>query len=425
VLVLEVLPAAKGDCLLVRFGTAEAPGLIVIDGGPAGVYRDALRPRLATLQREHAARIGNDLPLGVDLLMVSHIDDDHIQGILDLASELRDTGASSRPLVEVFSFWHNSFDDILDSRPEQIEDGLASVAGTLPAWDTEDLDLDDDPQARHERRSALHVLASYAQGRELRGFAEVLEWPVNTGFSELVMAAADPARSVVDLADDLRLHVVGPMKKELQELQKRHDAYLRRKGLGQTTPEDALAAYSDRSVPNLSSIVVLLESGPHRMLLTGDASGDKVLEGLEAQGLLPAGGSMKVDVLKLMHHGSDRNVDVDFFQRVLADHYVFCGDGEHGNPERKALEMLFQARPDGGFTLDFNHEIDAIDAERRLEYEKQRERARARRRPPPDPGPWDPEKHAIASFLRDAGAAGVDFVIRTPEAGGRLDIVLA
>jgi hypothetical protein len=420
-----VLPAGKGDCLLVRFGPAEAPGLIVIDGGPAGVYRDALRPRLAALQREQAARVGSDLPLGVDLLMVSHIDDDHIQGVLDLASELRDTGANARPLVEVFSFWHNSFDDILNSRPEQIEDGLASVAGTLPAWDADDLDLDGGPQARHERRSALHVLASYAQGRELRGFAKVLGWPVNPEFPELVMAAADPAGSVVELADDLRLHVVGPMKAELQELQKRHDAYLRRKGLGQTTPEDTLAAYSDRSVPNLSSIVVLLESGPNRMLLTGDASGDKVMEGLEVQRLLAPGGTMAVDVLKLMHHGSDRNVDLDFFRRVLADHYVFCGNGQHGNPERNAIEMLFQARPQGGFALAFNHELDAIDGERRLEHEKQRERGRARRRRPPDPGPWDPEKHAIAPFLRDARAAGVNFTIRTPEARGRLDIVLA
>ena len=134
---------------------------------------------------------------------------------------------------------------------------------------------------------------------------------------------------------------------------------------------------------------------------------------------------MTVDVLKLMHHGSHNNVDVDFFQRVLADHYVFCGNGQHGNPERETLEMLFQARPCGGFTLDFSHAIDAIDAERRLEHEKQRERALARRSPAPDPGPWDPEKHGVASFLRDAVAAGGGFAIRTPESGERLDIVLA
>lgn len=422
-LVLEVLPAAKGDCLLVRFGPEEARGLIVVDGGPAGVYQQALRPRLEALQHEHAARVGRDMPLPVDLLMVSHIDDDHIQGVIDLATELRDAQGSFRPLVDVMSFWHNSFDDILDSRPEQIQDGLASATGSLPAWDADDLDDEDDPQALHERRSALHVLASYGQGRELRGLADVLGWSVNPEFPELVMAAADGADNAVELADDLTLRVIGPMKAELQALQKKHDAYLRRKGLGQASPEDALAAYADRSVPNLSSIVVLVESGPHRMLLTGDASGDKVMEGLEAQGLLAASGSMKVDVVKLMHHGSDRNVDVDFFQRVISDHYVFCGNGQHGNPERQAIEMLFEARPEGGFTLDFNHALDAIDDERKREYEKQRDRALSRNRA--DPGPWDPEKHGVAAFLRQAKEAGATFEVRTPGQSGGLEIVLA
>ena len=48
---------------------------------------------------------------------------------------------------------------------------------------------------------------------------------------------------------------------------------------------EGLAAYDDDSVPNLSSIVVLAESGEaadrKRILFTGDARGDKILQGLE------------------------------------------------------------------------------------------------------------------------------------------------
>ena len=55
---------------------------------------------------------------------------------------------------------------------------------------------------------------------------------------------------------------------------------------------------------------------------------------------------MHVDVLKVPHHGSSNNLDDDFFERIIADHYVFSGDGEHGNPERETLEMLFKARGD-------------------------------------------------------------------------------
>ena len=53
---------------------------------------------------------------------------------------------------------------------------------------------------------------------------------------------------------------------------------------------------------------------------------------------------MHVDILKVPHHGSSNNLDNDFFERITADHYVMSGDGEHGNPERESIEMLFKAR---------------------------------------------------------------------------------
>ena len=87
------------------------------------------------------------------------------------------------------------------------------------------------------------------------------------------------------------------------------------------------------------------------MLLTGDARGDKILEGPRARRRAQADGkSMHVDVLKVPHHGSSNNLETDFFERITADHYVFSGNGEHGNPERETLEMLFKARGDEAAT---------------------------------------------------------------------------
>ena len=134
------------------------------------------------------------------------------------------------------------------------------------------------------------------------------------------------------------------MLREAKALQKKHDAWLkdlRERGL---TPEEALAAYADRSVANLSSLVMLARAGGRTMLLTGDARGDRILEGLEEVGALTPGQALHVDVLKVPHHGSANNVEREFFERVTADHYVFSGDGEHGNPERESLEMLLDAR---------------------------------------------------------------------------------
>ena len=62
-------------------------------------------------------------------------------------------------------------------------------------------------------------------------------------------------------------------------------------------------------MPNLSSIVVLVEVGGQKLLLTGDAHGDDIVKAWEELGLAtPA----KVDLLKMPHHGSIRNCTEKF-----------------------------------------------------------------------------------------------------------------
>jgi triacylglycerol esterase/lipase EstA (alpha/beta hydrolase family) len=79
------------------------------------------------------------------------------------------------------------------------------------------------------------------------------------------------------------------------------------------------------------------------MLLTGDAGGDFILEGLESAGLL-TDGKIHVDLLKVQHHGSRHSIEQDFFESVTADQYVISGDGKHGNPSMETLEWLSAAR---------------------------------------------------------------------------------
>jgi len=47
-----------------------------------------------------------------------------------------------------------------------------------------------------------------------------------------------------------------------------------------------------------------------------------------------------VDVLKLPHHGSIRNIDGDFFKILTADTYVISANGRDGNPEFQTLEWI-------------------------------------------------------------------------------------
>ena len=70
---LDVIRARKGDCLILHYGTKDDPHMVMIDGGPSGVYVPHLRDRL--VQIREARGLDNEAPLFVDLLMVSHVDD--------------------------------------------------------------------------------------------------------------------------------------------------------------------------------------------------------------------------------------------------------------------------------------------------------------------------------------------------------------
>jgi hypothetical protein len=125
---LDVLHARKGDCLMLHYGPGDDPRLIIIDGGPSNVYLPHLKPRIAQV---HEARgLEEEDPLPVDVVMISHVDDDHIKGILELTKEQR---GEPDLRLDVTSLWHNSFDDLLKTRPDELvieaSFGAASLGG--------------------------------------------------------------------------------------------------------------------------------------------------------------------------------------------------------------------------------------------------------------------------------------------------------
>jgi hypothetical protein len=146
----------------------------------------------------------------------------------------------------------------------------------------------------------------------------------------------------------------------------------------------------------------MAECDGKKMLLTGDARGDKILEGLESTGFVEEGGTLKINLLKVPHHGSSNNLDNDFFERIHADHYVFSGNGEHGNPERESLEMLLKARADDDYTVHLTYPIEEIDEARQAEWEKQQGREKAKQKKDPSKEvreDWSHEEHSLAAMF--------------------------
>ena len=391
---LDILPARKGDCLLLHYGTDDDPRLWMIDGGPSNVYHPSLRPRLEDIKAARGLDDTQSLP--VDLLMVSHVDDDHINGVLQFAQELQDTANAHQPLLaKVDKLWHNVFDDILGNSQTEMEntsDGFASMGGGAG------------PTGSGHDTAA--IFASIRQGHRLRRLAEFFEqrsgdWRLNRPFTNLVMMSEDDDAPVTDFPG-LNVTIIGPRKPEIIKLQKKWDKFLRDNNLGRDDPQAALAAAGqDRSISNLASIVALVECNGKTMLLTGDALGKKIVKSLEARGLASDGAPLVVDILKLQHHGSTRNVTPKFFKRVKATHYIFSGDGEHGNPERETVQMLLDEHDGRNITLHFSNPVAQIDAKRESEADGHG-------------GGWVHADHALQPLLDQVTAADPSIHVSEP-----------
>jgi len=354
---LEALRAEAGDCLLLHYGDPDEPRLIVVDGGPTKAVYERLRGRLDEL-REAGGFTEHGEPLPIALLMVSHIDDDHIDGIIRLTDQL--LGEQGGRSYEISTMWHNSFDDLIGNGAEEFqtvsEDGVraASVGGSTI-----------DPGL--VRRDTALVLASVNQGRTLRSNAERL------GLRPPLLVA-DPVQDPKNFGDGLTLRVVGPLRAQLDELHEEWEKQLEKLRRDGKLPQAEAASFSDSSAANLASIVALARTRDGKtMLLTGDARADFLAESLVAQGLLDGDGRLHVDLFKLPHHGSDRNVERSTFSTITADHYVISGDGGHGNPEVDTFRMLFGGREDAGvlgqrFTLHLTYDPEELRGHRGHDY---------------------------------------------------------
>ena len=298
---------------------------MLIDGGFVKTYRDRLKPRLKQMRDE--LLLAADEPLCIDHVVVTHIDNDHIAGMARLFRELRDAKTKGNPLPwEIGALWHNSFADALTA---------ATGRASLP----------DDVVNRADAGTA-----GLAEGRELRDHAEVLDLSGNPPFDGLVVTPR-----VVNLEGGLEITLVGPTQDRLDKLRDSWEEHKPKLASGDAA---SVAAFVDDSIPNLSSIAMHVRTGDQTMLLTGDARGDDTLLALDEAGLTDTDGRCRVDILKVPHHGSEHNVDVEYFERLPADHYVISANGRDDNPAHETLQMIVDSQSDRAYAFHLTYEAD-------------------------------------------------------------------
>lgn len=379
---LTVFQSGKGDCLLLTGADGKR---MLVDGGMFDAYSEFVAPALGKLRDEGGA---------LDVVYVSHIDQDHISGVLrmmddEVAWRIHDFQKGSgnathkppdapRP-PQVKAIWHNAFHEQVKDNTGEIEDMLAASSAVLSG----------------SENKAVKELAS-AQGELVTSISEAIKLTRRTSPEQLGIKVNSPANGKLMLVrastaepiklGGMRLSVIGPFQKDLDDLRVEWNKWLKenKKALASIKkhsdtdvskfgareigeiilpkiqqadelsvllPLDAASAafkLGERkkvTTPNLASLMFFVQEKKKTLLLTGDGHHLDILKGLRHTGKLDgAGGGLHLDVFKVQHHASEHNIDEIFCRTVTADNYVFCGNGEHENPDLRVLDAIAASR---------------------------------------------------------------------------------
>jgi len=357
---LEMLPAGCGDCLWLEYGEPGNTHIVLIDGG-----EKATAARLTQRLRAALAARGQD-SLFIDLLVITHYDNDHIEGVLEVLEK-------QEVPVTFGDIWFNG-DQQLATLPPADAMGLGDLAATAEPGD-EDLppDLLGDAAAGLAPADLLGAVEGDRLSQLLR--ERRLPWNQTFGGAAVMIPKSGPLPSW-DLPGGLKLTLLGPGLPKLELLwktwQKKVGTFdplkLRRDREG---PPDLLgrsdtwpptwrdAQERDPSVANGSSISLMAEYSGQALLLAGDAHAPSLVTGLDRlRQERRQADPFPLAAFKLPHHGSAKNLSPDLLQRVDCQRYLISTDGSvHRHPDHLALLRILRANPNRPL-LSFNYKSD-------------------------------------------------------------------
>lgn len=326
---IEALPARDGDCIWVEWGDPDQPypHRMLIDAGRSGRRPPrALEAKILALPEDQRV---------FDLVVATHIDVDHVQGLVPLFAD-PPAGFGAR------SVWFNG-------RQHLPEDVFGHLDGDRLS-------------------TGIEQLAPEAWNRE---------WTEEPFGAVAVPSAPDPlpTRTI----EGLRITLLSPSLPGLAALaaewpQVVEEAELQPNAVSEDPPEDDLLGEptrdvgiplrtlagnddddSDTTASNGSSIAFLAEYDGQTVLLAADAHSDQLEAGLAR---VDHGAPVPLRVCKVPHHGSRNNVKPAWLRLVDCQTWMISTDSSHhDHPDRRAIARLLARGPNQ--TLIFNYDTVA------------------------------------------------------------------
>ena len=323
---IHMLPADHGDCLWIEYGNADQPNHILIDGGTQHSF-ELLADRI------------NHLPgtsVNFELFVITHVDADHIGGALEL---LRNIDKLGKSLI---------FDDIWFNGWKHLSDELGDLQGELVTD---------------------HLIA-----RNLNWNKSFTDSKGNSGKAAVIPERGQGDLPFILLDGGMRLTLLSPSRPKLNKLRERWEKTITKANLvlGNVKdkekyfilPADLLGDEipnlneladkkftGDKTPANGSSIAFLAEyndGGREKScLFTGDAHVDVLSDSLKRlieSGQYPVkGGRLKIDALKVSHHGSKNNISKDLLDLINCPNYLFSTNGQQfKHPDQEAVARVIK-----------------------------------------------------------------------------------
>jgi beta-lactamase superfamily II metal-dependent hydrolase len=310
---IRFLSAYHGDSILISFNYKEDMKHILIDGGPAFTYEsiDERTKQKISGDLKNVIQEISDNGQNIDLLIVTHVDCDHIDGILRWFEDEKFAGSLIKRI------WFNSGCLISDFFNQPIiEENLIPV---FPQTTTQT----GIPQGiRFE-----NIITELGWDKEIIKSGDAID------FWELEIKILSPGTENLK-----KLLVKWEREKDNNQTSGKITDY--NKSLTELIENDKFSP--DKSIHNGSSIAILLKWNEKIFLFLGDAFDETITKSLKKLGYTSKN-KCPAEIVKLSHHGSKANTSSELIELIDCNTYVISTNGEqHGLPDKTCLSRIIK-----------------------------------------------------------------------------------